>query len=107
MDTLITSQGTPSRMNDSWAAVVQLVGVQFALVSAVIHLWWGFPRLLVYLPIASFADPRPYLFVISGVAIGISGSLRNSHIPDCRFVEIGAGDRGCTQQTNIVCSARP
>ncbi len=61
-------------MNDSWASVVELVGVQLALVSAAIHLWWGLPRLFVYLPIGSFADPRPYLFVISGVAI-VAGSV--------------------------------
>ena len=56
-------------MNDSRASIVQFVGVQLALVSAGIHLWWGVPRLLVYLPIGSFADPRPYLFVLSGIAI--------------------------------------
>ena len=56
-------------MDDSRAALFQLFGVQLALVSAGIHLWWGVPKLLVYLPIGSFADPRPYLFVLSGVAI--------------------------------------
>jgi len=62
-------------MNESRAAIVKLVGVQLALVSAAIHLWWGVPRLLVYLPIASFADPRPYLFVVSGVAVFLGASL--------------------------------
>jgi signal transduction histidine kinase len=61
-------------MNDSWAAVVELIGVQLALVSAAIHLWWGLPRLFVYLSAGSFADPRPYLFVISAVAI-VVGSV--------------------------------
>ena len=78
-------------MNDSWAAIVKLVGVQLALVSAVIHLWWGVPRLLVYLPIGSLADPRPYLFVISGVAIFIGAAILSLGGPPRILYALGIG----------------
>jgi len=36
---------------------------------AAIHIYWGFPRLVVYLQAWQFPDPRPLLFVGSGMAI--------------------------------------
>ncbi len=40
-----------------------------ALVVAAIHLYWGFPRLITQLQIAAVPDPRPFVFVVSSVAI--------------------------------------
>ena len=45
-----------------------LAGV-LALVVAGIHLYWGFPRLITQLQIGAVPDPRPLVFVVSGVAI--------------------------------------
>ncbi|MFC7135894.1 hypothetical protein [Halobaculum litoreum] len=56
-------------MDDRTASVLRVLAVQAALVSAAIHLIEGLPRLLVYLPIGSFADPRPYLFVPSALLL--------------------------------------
>lgn len=50
-------------------AVLRLVGVQLAVVSAAVHVWWGFPRLLVYAQSGVFPDPRPALFLVSAAAI--------------------------------------
>ncbi|MFC7097344.1 hypothetical protein [Halobaculum marinum] len=63
-------------MDDRTASVLRVLGVQAALVSAAIHLIEGLPRLLVYLPIGQFADPRPYLFVPSALLlVGLSTAI--------------------------------
>lgn len=49
--------------------VVKLVGVQLAVVSAAVHVWWGFPRFLVYAQAGTFPDPRPVLFLASAALI--------------------------------------
>ena len=60
-------------MDDRTASVLRVLAVQATLVSAAIHLIEGLPRLFVYLPIGSFADPRPYLFVPSALLlVGLS-----------------------------------
>ncbi|MFC7069932.1 hypothetical protein [Halobaculum lipolyticum] len=51
------------------ASVLRVLAVQATLVSAAIHLIEGVPNLLVYLPLGSFADPRPYLFVPSALLL--------------------------------------
>lgn len=56
-------------MDDRTASVLRVLAVQAALVSAAIHLIEGIPNLLVYLPLGSFADPRPYLFVPSALLL--------------------------------------
>ena len=56
-------------MDERTATVLRLLAVQAAVVSAAIHLLEGLPKLLVYLPILSFADPRPYLFVPSALLL--------------------------------------
>lgn len=56
-------------MDDRTASILRVVAVQAALVSAAIHLVEGLPRLFVYLPILSFRDPRPYLFVPSALLL--------------------------------------
>ncbi|PSQ04561.1 hypothetical protein BRC97_11305 [Halobacteriales archaeon QS_6_71_20] len=56
-------------MDGRTASVLRVVGVQAALVSAAIHLIEGVPDLLVYLPLLSVRDPRPYLFVPSALLL--------------------------------------
>lgn len=56
-------------MSDDVRALARIGAVQAAVVTGVIHLAEGLPRLVVYLPRASLADPRPYLFVPSAVAL--------------------------------------
>ncbi|WP_101298059.1 hypothetical protein [Halegenticoccus soli] len=56
-------------MDDTTEAVLKFLGVQGTLVAALIHLWIGLPLLFVYLPLGSFADPRPYLFVPSALLL--------------------------------------
>ena len=40
-----------------------------ALAVAAIHVYWGFPRLVLYLQVGRAPDPRPFLFVASAVMI--------------------------------------
>lgn len=56
-------------MDDRTATVLRVLAVQAAVVSAAIHLLEGLPKLAVYLPLLSFADPRPYLFVPSALLL--------------------------------------
>ena len=56
-------------MDDAAVTVTRVVGVQAAAASAAIHLIEGVPKLAVYLPLLSFRDPRPYLFVPSGLLL--------------------------------------
>jgi hypothetical protein len=56
-------------LDDRTRDVLRLVGVQLAVVSAAVHVWWGFPRLLVYAQAGTFPDPRPVLFLVSAAAI--------------------------------------
>ncbi|WP_313692550.1 hypothetical protein [Halorarum halobium] len=72
-------------MDDRTATLLRLLAVQAAVVSAAIHLLEGLPKLLVYLPLASFADPRGYLFVPSallllGLATAIVRGARHRRI---------------------------
>jgi hypothetical protein len=74
-----TETGSPTR------TIVRLVAIQAALAAAAIHLYWAIPKLLVYLPIGSFADPRPYLFVPSalillGVATAEAKGIRSRRL---------------------------
>lgn len=40
-----------------------------ALFVSGVHLYWGFPRLITQIEVLAMPDPRPALFVLSGVAI--------------------------------------
>ena len=42
-----------------------------AIAVAAIHLYWGFPRLVTQIQAGMIPDPRPLLFVASGIAIFI------------------------------------
>ncbi|QZY00730.1 hypothetical protein [Halobaculum rubrum] len=78
-------------MDDRTASLLRVLGVQAALVSAAIHLVEGLPRLFVYLPILSFRDPRPYLFVPSALLLVVLATLvvRGSH--NRRLYSLSAG----------------
>ncbi|GAA0214532.1 hypothetical protein [Halobaculum roseum] len=78
-------------MDDRTASVLRVLGVQAALVSAAIHLIEGVPDLLVYLPLLSFRDPRPYLFVPSALLlVGVAAVIvRGSH--DRRLYSLTVG----------------
>ena len=81
-------------MDDAAATVTRVVGVQAAAVSAVIHLIEGLPDLAVYLPLLSFRDPRPYLFVPSGLLLlAIAGALLYGYRYR-RLYSLGAGVMG-------------
>lgn len=56
-------------MDHRTATVLRVLAVQAAVVSVAIHLLEGLPKLAVYLPLLSFADPRPYLFVPSALLL--------------------------------------
>ncbi len=89
MNSVIYPDGSTTRMQEPTAmrsnesttesaglVVARLVAGQAAFVAATVHLWWGFPRLFAYLQAGSFADPRPYLFVPSGlVLLGVVGAM--------------------------------
>jgi len=56
-------------MNRRTVRILRAVAAALVFVTAAYHLWWGFPRSLVYL--AAFGggippDPRPFLFVALG-----------------------------------------
>lgn len=52
--------------------LLRIIGVQFGLAAVGLHFIWGLPRALVYIETGTLADPRPYLFVISGVAVTLA-----------------------------------
>lgn len=56
-------------IDDRTRRLLELVGVQLAVVSAAVHVWWGFPRFLVYARAGTFPDPRPPLFLLSAAAV--------------------------------------
>lgn len=63
-------------MDEDTATVVRLVAVQGAVVAAAIHLAEGLPRLVTSLSLWLFNDPRPYLFVPSGLLLlAVSGAV--------------------------------
>lgn len=55
--------------DDPTARLLRVVGMQFSLVAVGLHFVWGLPRAIVYLRAGTAADPRPYLFVVSGTAV--------------------------------------
>jgi len=59
-------------MDRRTARILRAVAAALVFVTAAYHLWWGFPRSLVYL--AAFGtgvppDPRPFLFVALGLLL--------------------------------------
>ena len=60
-------------------AGVRYAAGALAVAVAAIHIYWGFPRLIVQLQAGMVPDPRPAVFVLSGAAIffGIAQILDN------------------------------
>lgn len=61
---------------DRTVRIARAVVAGLVFVTAAFHLWWGFPRAIVYaqglgaiLSQGIMPDPRPYLFVAFGVAL--------------------------------------
>lgn len=50
-------------------AGVRYAAGALAVAVAAIHIYWGFPRLVVYIDAGMVPDPRPAVFVASGAAI--------------------------------------
>lgn len=74
-------------MDDEAVRVLRGVATLFVGISAAVHLWWGFPRFLVYAHPRTLAfyvesggmpDPRPFLFVglVLAVVAGIVATWR-------------------------------
>jgi hypothetical protein len=66
-------------------------------VTAAYHLWWGFPRSLVYLTAADSLsasglppDPRPFLFVAFGLALLAGPYFVTRRIVPIRYAYLGA-----------------
>ena len=57
------------------ADALRIVGAGLAFLVAIVHLYWGMPRLIAYLNVGTMPDPRPPLFVLSGVAILIGVTI--------------------------------
>ncbi|WP_253736732.1 hypothetical protein [Halohasta salina] len=64
-------------------AGVRYAAGALAVAVAAIHIYWGFPRLVTQLQAGLVPDPRPALFVLSGIAIllGIARIL-DGHDPE-------------------------
>ena len=78
-------------MNRNVATVARLLGAQLAGVAAAVHLWWGLPRLIVYLQAGSFADPRPYLFVPSAILLLVAATAILLGVPARRLAALSVG----------------
>lgn len=86
-DTLIRISMREEHMNEGFARVLRSVAVVLVGTSVAVHLWWGFPRFLVYAHPRTLAfyiesggmpDPRPFLFValVLAVVLGIVATWR-------------------------------
>ena len=78
-------------MNRNVVTVARLLGAQLAGVAAAVHLWWGLPRLIVYLQAGSFADPRPYLFVPSAFLLLVAATAILLGVPARRLAALSIG----------------
>lgn len=67
-----TAEELPERQESIARRLVRIIGVQFGLVAVGLHFMWGLPRALVYFETGTLADPRPYLFVASGIAVTLA-----------------------------------
>ena len=70
--------GRTRTVDERWsldASTGRLVAAGLAFLIAIVHLYWGMPRLTAYLMAGTMPDPRPPLFVLSGVAILVGVSI--------------------------------
>jgi len=72
--------------------ILRSVAAALVFVTAAYHLWWGFPRSLIYL--AAFGngvppDPRPFLFVALGVVLLAGPYLISFDVVSLRTAYVG------------------
>lgn len=80
-------------MDRRTARIFRAVAAALVFVTAAYHLWWGFPRSLIYL--AAFGtgvppDPRPFLFVALGLALLVGPYLVSFDVVSIRTAYAGA-----------------
>ncbi|XVH31277.1 hypothetical protein ACNS7O_12905 [Haloferacaceae archaeon DSL9] len=70
---------------------LRIVAAVLALAVAAIHIYWGFPRLVLQLQVMMVPDPRPTVFVATGIAIvlGIARVLDGSNPKPIYLLGIG------------------
>ena len=80
-------------MDRRTARIFRAVAAALVFITAAYHLWWGFPRSLVYL--AAFGtgvppDPRPFLFVALGLVLLAGPYLISFDVVSLRTAYAGA-----------------
>jgi len=81
-------------MDDSLQGTLEFAAVQLAAVVAGLHLYWGLPRFVTAVQIDQpiYWDPRPLLFIVSGVAIIVALLLvRQQLLSRLRAYALGIG----------------
>ena len=79
-------------MDSRTARILRGVAAALVFVTAAYHLWWGFPRSLVYLQAFGTGlppDPRPFLFVALGLVLLSGPYLLNWDIVSLRTAYVG------------------
>lgn len=72
--------------------ILRAVAAAFVFVTAAYHLWWGFPRSIVYLSAFGTGippDPRPFLFVALGVCLLAGPYLVSFDVVSLRTAYVG------------------
>ena len=80
-------------MDRRTARIFRAVAAALVLVTAAYHLWWGFPRSLVYLAAVGNGvppDPRPFLFVALGLLLLVGPYLVSFDVVSLRTAYAGA-----------------
>jgi len=80
-------------MDRRTARILRGVAAALVFVTAAYHLWWGFPRSLVYLQAFGTGvppDPRPFLFVALGVLLLAGPYLVSFDVVSLRAAYAGA-----------------
>lgn len=72
-----TATGTDGEIS-TLTRSLRLFGLQLVLVVAATHLYWGLPKLVLYLRAGLIPDPRPPLFVVSSLVL-LSGLVALYH----------------------------
>jgi len=80
-------------MDRRTARIFRAVAAALVFVTAAYHLWWGFPRSLIYLQALGGSvppDPRPFLFVALGVVLLAGPYLVSFDVVSLRTAYAGA-----------------
>lgn len=79
-------------MDRRTARILRAVAAALVFVTAAYHLWWGFPRSLVYLSAFGTGippDPRPFLFVALGLLLLAGPYLISFDVVSLRTAYVG------------------